>query len=70
MTAGALSAGAARRLAARAPLAVDPARPAALKRNVHEVVVDAEAPAMAQALREVLISPRRVERRPGRGTQA
>ncbi len=47
----------ARRLATRTPLELDSARPFAIKRNVHELVVDAEPGALAAALREVVADP-------------
>jgi hypothetical protein len=54
----ALGARVAKRLARRAPQVIDAARPAAIKRNVHEVDVDVGAAAFARALRDVLIDPR------------
>jgi hypothetical protein len=52
-----LSPQAQRRLATRAPLALDAARPYAVKRNVHEIVVDAPPDRFAAALRETLADP-------------
>jgi len=69
--AGTLSAGASRRLARRAPLAVHPARGPAIKRNVHDFVVAAPADALADALGAVLADPGpigaiEIKRRPDR----
>ncbi len=61
-----------RRLASRTPLALDPARPFAIKRNVHEVEVDADPDALGRALGDVVADPVealgriRVRRRPDR----
>jgi hypothetical protein len=52
-----LGAPVARALASRAPNAVDARRAAAIKRNVHEVDVDVDAPRFADALRAVLTDP-------------
>jgi len=54
---GILDAGAARRLAAMLPNVVDARRSTALKRNVHEIDVDASAPRVAAALADVLADP-------------
>jgi hypothetical protein len=62
----------ARRLQLRAPLPVDPARAIAVKRDVHELVVEAEAATFARAFREVVTDPQstfgliRVKRPPER----
>ncbi len=66
-----LGEGAARRLRSRAPIAVDPARPIAIKRNVHEAAIAADADAFAAAFRAVLAEDTdfgaiRVKRLPGR----
>ncbi|HKA90093.1 MAG TPA: hypothetical protein VKE22_20675 [Haliangiales bacterium] len=66
---------AARRLRARAPLPVDPARPIAVKRNVHEATIGADADAFAAAFRAVLAGDDdfgaiRVKRLPGRDGSA
>jgi hypothetical protein len=52
-----LSNGALRRLAARSPLPLDPHKSIAIKRNVHEFVVDVGAPVFAKAFHEVMIEP-------------
>src|SRR5262245_41443707 len=44
----------ARRLAARSPLPVDPDSPIAIKRDVHEFEVTADAAAFTRAFREVV----------------
>jgi hypothetical protein len=46
-----------RKLAARAPLAIDPARGVAIKRTEHELVIDTDAATFARALRDVLREP-------------
>jgi hypothetical protein len=53
----ALTAAAARKLDRREPLAVDAARPFAIKRSVHELEIGAGAADFAAALREVLRDP-------------
>jgi hypothetical protein len=52
-----LSARFAHKLAARAPLVMDPARPFAVKRNVHELVIGADADRFAGALTQVMSQP-------------
>jgi hypothetical protein len=52
-----LTAAAQRRLAARAPLPVEPGATIAVKRDVHELVVGCEAAAFARAFREVVTDP-------------
>src|SRR5262249_25796433 len=47
----------ARRLRGRAPLPVDPQKPIAVKRDVHELVVDVEAARFAAAFRDVVTDP-------------
>src|SRR5262249_60457531 len=47
----------ARRLRGRAPLPVDPHKPIAVKRDVHELVVDVDAARFAAAFREVVTDP-------------
>jgi hypothetical protein len=47
----------ARRLSRRDPLPVDPAATIAVKRDVHELIVDTDAATFARAFREVLIDP-------------
>ena len=47
----------ARRLGTRAPQPVDPARPIAVKRDVHELVVDTDAAAFARAFRQAVTDP-------------
>ncbi|HTJ47419.1 MAG TPA: hypothetical protein VL463_35210 [Kofleriaceae bacterium] len=44
----------ARRLHARAPQVIDARRPAAIKRNLHELEIDRDAASFARALRDVL----------------
>jgi hypothetical protein len=46
-----------RRLGARAPLEVDPRRAVAIKRNVHELVIDAPAARLAAAFHDVMTEP-------------
>jgi len=41
----------------RQPLPVDPRSPIAIKRNVHEALIDAPAPRFAAALRALLVEP-------------
>src|SRR3989442_846603 len=53
----ALGARMARRLAAREPTALDPARSFAIKRSVHELEIEAGAGAFARALHEVVSEP-------------
>jgi hypothetical protein len=52
-----LSSHALRLLADRSPLQVDPARNTAIKRNVHEFVIDVDPNAFARAFHEVMIEP-------------
>lgn len=52
-----LSPGATRQLAKRSPLATDPGRGVAIKRNVHEFQIDTGARRFADALREVMREP-------------
>jgi hypothetical protein len=52
-----LSASAARRLRARTPLAIDPRRAIAIKRNVHEVEVDVDAARLAESFNQVMCEP-------------
>ena len=52
-----ISARGSRRLARRAPIAVDPTRAVAIKRDVHEYVVQAPAAELALALRAVVTDP-------------
>jgi hypothetical protein len=47
----------ARRLDSRAPLPVDPRRSIAIKRDVHEFLVEADAERFCAAFREVMIDP-------------
>jgi hypothetical protein len=62
----------ARKLTARHPLQMDPARPFAVKRNVHELTIEADADHFAKALTEVMSQPDAqfgaisVKRMPGR----
>src|SRR5687767_10281957 len=49
-----------RRLAARAPQPVDPAKAIAVKRDVHEFVVTTDAVRFARAFREVVTDPESV----------
>lgn len=66
---------AARRLRARAPIGLDPARTIAIKRNVHEATIAADADAFAAAFRAVMAEDTdfgaiRVKRLPGRDGSA
>jgi hypothetical protein len=54
---GELGPGAARRLLGRRRLAIDPTSGAAVKRNVHEFLIDAPAERFAQALADILVEP-------------
>jgi hypothetical protein len=45
-------------LGRRAPLPVDPSRSIAVKRDVHEFILDADAATVARAFREVVTDPR------------
>jgi hypothetical protein len=54
---GALDAGAGRRLDAMRVATLDGRRPAAIKRNVHELDIDAPAPRFARALAQTLADP-------------
>jgi hypothetical protein len=57
VSSGELSPAAARRLLAAPLTALDPARGPAIKRNLHELVVGAEASAFAAALEDVIVRP-------------
>src|SRR5580765_8369693 len=62
----------AKKLARRKPLAIDPNRPFAVKRNTHEWILDANPDSFSQALTDLLTQPDaqfgrlRVKRLPGR----